>query len=91
MSSNRWPLRAALASAACGALYGAAAAQTAPPLETLLREVSAPRLIVGEAETRAAEGRALQARAVAIRAPRLPPSSRVWPTDKVVSALWKSR
>jgi cobalt-zinc-cadmium efflux system outer membrane protein len=63
MSSNRWPLRAALASAACGALYGAAAAQTAPPLETLLREANAPRLIVGEAETRAAEGRALQARA----------------------------
>ncbi|USQ94575.1 TolC family protein [Caulobacter sp. RL271] len=63
MSSNRWPLRAALASAACGALYGAAAAQTAPPLETLLREASAPRLMVGEAETRAAEGRALQARA----------------------------
>lgn len=63
MSSNRWPLRAALASVACGALSGAAAAQTAPPLETLLREASAPRLIVGEAETRAAEGRALQARA----------------------------
>lgn len=63
MSSNRWPLRAALASAACGALYSVAAAQTAPPLETLLREATAPRLIVGEAETRAAEGRALQARA----------------------------
>lgn len=63
MSSNRWPLRAALASAACGALAGAAAAQTAPPLETLLRKASAPRLMVGEAETRAAEGRALQARA----------------------------
>jgi cobalt-zinc-cadmium efflux system outer membrane protein len=63
MSSTRWPLRAALASAACGALYGAAAAQTAPPLETLLREAAAPRLIVGEAETRAAEGRAQQARA----------------------------
>jgi len=59
MSSNRWPLLAALASATCSA----AAAQTAPPLETLLREASAPRLIVGEAETRAAEGRALQARA----------------------------
>lgn len=63
MSSNRWPLRAALASVACGALLSAAQAQTAPPLETLLREASAPRLIVGEAETRAAEGRALQARA----------------------------
>jgi outer membrane protein, heavy metal efflux system len=63
MSSNRWPLRAALASAACGALCGAASAQTAPPLETLLREAAAPRLMVGEAETRAAEGRALQARA----------------------------
>ncbi|MBO9547572.1 TolC family protein [Caulobacter sp.] len=63
MSSNRWPLRAALASAVCGALWSAAQAQTAPPLETLLREPSAPRLIVGEAETRAAEGRALQARA----------------------------
>ena len=61
MSSNRWPLRAALASAACSALCGAAAAQTAPPLETLLRETGAPRLILGEAETRAAEGRALQA------------------------------
>jgi cobalt-zinc-cadmium efflux system outer membrane protein len=63
MSSNRWPLRAALASAVCGALCGAASAQTAPPLETLLRETAAPRLIVGEAETRAAEGRAMQARA----------------------------
>jgi len=63
MSSNRWPLRAALASAACGALASAVAAQTAPPLETLLREATAPRLIVGEAETRAAEGRALQAHA----------------------------
>lgn len=63
MSSNRWPLRAALASVACGALWSAAQAQTAPPLESLLREASAPRLIVGEAETRAAEGRALQARA----------------------------
>jgi cobalt-zinc-cadmium efflux system outer membrane protein len=63
MSSNRWPLRAALASAVCGALYKAAAAQTAPPLEILLREATAPRLLVGEAETRAAEGRALQARA----------------------------
>lgn len=61
MSSNRWPLRAALASAACSALCGAAAAQTAPPLETLLRETAAPRLVLGEAETRAAEGRALQA------------------------------
>jgi len=63
MSSNRWPLRAALASTLCGALYGVAAAQTAPPLETLLKEAAAPRLAVGEAETRAAEGRALQARA----------------------------
>lgn len=59
MSSNRWPLLAALASATCAP----AAAQTAPPLETLLREAATPRLIVGEAETRAAEGRALQARA----------------------------
>ena len=63
MTSKRWPLRAALASAACGALYSAAVAQTAPPLETLLQEAAAPRLAVGEAETRAAEGRALQARA----------------------------
>lgn len=63
MSSNRWPLRAALAYAVCGALYNAAAAQTAPPLEILLREAKAPRLIVSEAETRAAEGRALQAQA----------------------------
>ncbi|ADG10844.1 transporter [Caulobacter segnis] len=63
MSSNRWPLRAALASAVCGALCSAAAAQTAPPLEILLREATAPRLIVGEAETRAAEGRASQAQA----------------------------
>ena len=62
MSSNRWPLHAALASTLCGALYGVAAAQTAPPLEILLKE-GAPRLVVGEAETRAAEGRALQARA----------------------------
>lgn len=61
MSSNRWPLRAALASAVCGALHSVAAAQTAPPLETLLREAAAPYLIVGEAETRAAEGRAQQA------------------------------
>jgi cobalt-zinc-cadmium efflux system outer membrane protein len=63
MSSNRWPLRAALASAACGALYGVAAAQTAPSLETLLKDVAVPRLAVGEAETRAAEGRAAQASA----------------------------
>ncbi|ADG10966.1 TolC family protein [Caulobacter segnis] len=63
MSSNRWPLRAALASATCGVLYGAAQAQTAPPLESLLRDASAPRLSVGEAETHAAEGRAHQARA----------------------------
>jgi cobalt-zinc-cadmium efflux system outer membrane protein len=63
MSSNRWPLRAALASAACGALWSAAQAQTAPPLESLLREATAPRLLVGEAEARAAEGHALQARA----------------------------
>lgn len=63
MSSNRWSLRAALASAACGALHGSAVAQTAPPLDALLRETIAPRLIVGEAEARAAEGRALQARA----------------------------
>lgn len=63
MSSTRWPLRAALASVACGALHGAALAQTAPPLETLLREATAPRLVVGKAEIRAAEGRAMQARA----------------------------
>lgn len=62
MSSNRWPLRAALASTFCGALYGVAAAQTAPPLEALLK-AAAPRLAVGEAETQAAEGRAEQARA----------------------------
>lgn len=63
MSSNRWPPRAAWAFAACGALHGVAAAQTAPPLETLLREAAAPRLIVVDAEMRAAEGRAQQARA----------------------------
>lgn len=63
MSSNRWPPRAAWAFAACGALHSVAAAQTAPPLETLLREAAAPRLVVVEAETRAAEGRAQQARA----------------------------
>lgn len=63
MSSNLWPLRVALASVVCGGLCSAVAAQTAPPLEILLRESMAPRLIAGEAETRAAEGRALQARA----------------------------
>jgi cobalt-zinc-cadmium efflux system outer membrane protein len=63
MSSNRWPLSAALASVLSGALFTVAAAQTAPPLEILLREAAAPRIVEGEAEARSAEGRALQARA----------------------------
>lgn len=63
MSSNRWPLSAALASVLSGALFTVAAAQTAPPLEILLREAAGPRIAVGEAEARSAEGRALQARA----------------------------
>jgi cobalt-zinc-cadmium efflux system outer membrane protein len=65
MSSNRWPLRAALACAASGALCAAAAAQTAPAFQILLRQaqVHAPRLALGAAETRVAEGQAVQAAA----------------------------
>jgi len=63
MSSKREPLRAVLALAACVASNSVAMAQTAPPLDVLLKDAAVPRLAVGEAETRAAEGRALQARA----------------------------
>jgi cobalt-zinc-cadmium efflux system outer membrane protein len=63
MSSNRWPLRAALACAASGLLCTSVAAQTAPTFQTLLKEAqaSAPRLALGAAETRVAEGQAVQA------------------------------
>ncbi|KRA67176.1 transporter [Caulobacter sp. Root656] len=65
MSSNRWPLCAALACVASGMLGASAAAQTAPPFPTLLKQAqaSAPRLALGIAETRAAEGQAVQAAA----------------------------
>jgi cobalt-zinc-cadmium efflux system outer membrane protein len=65
MSSTRWPLRAALACIASGVLCTSAAAQTAPPFPTLLKQAqaSAPRLALGAAETRAAEGQATQAAA----------------------------
>lgn len=65
MSSNRWPLRAALACVASGVLCTPAAAQTAPTFHDLLKQTqtSAPRLAVGAAETRAAEGQAAQAAA----------------------------
>jgi cobalt-zinc-cadmium efflux system outer membrane protein len=63
MSSNRWPLRAALACAASGLLCSSVTAQTAPTFQTLLKEAqaSAPRLALGAAETRVAEGQAAQA------------------------------
>lgn len=65
MSSNRWPLRAALACVASGVLGASAGAQTAPAFPTLLKQAqaSAPRLALGIAETRAAEGLAAQAAA----------------------------
>lgn len=63
MSSKPWLLRAALACAASGALHASACAQTAPRFEVLLKQAraSAPRLSLGAAETRAAEGLAVQA------------------------------
>lgn len=63
MSSNPWPLRAALACVASGTLCASAFAQTAPPFQALLKQAqaSAPRLSLGAAETRAAEGMAVQA------------------------------
>jgi cobalt-zinc-cadmium efflux system outer membrane protein len=63
MSSNRWPLRAALACVASGVLCTSVAAQTAPPFPTLLKQAqtSAPRLALGIAETQTAEGQAAQA------------------------------
>jgi len=65
MSSNRWPLRAALACIASGALGASVTAQTAPAFPALLKQAqaSAPRLALGIAETRAAEGLAAQAAA----------------------------
>jgi cobalt-zinc-cadmium efflux system outer membrane protein len=65
MSSNRWPLRAALACVASGVLCTSVAAQTAPPFPTLLKQAqtSAPRLALGIAETQTAEGQAAQAAA----------------------------
>jgi cobalt-zinc-cadmium efflux system outer membrane protein len=65
MPSNRWPLHAALACVASGVLCTSVAAQTAPPFPTLLKQAqaSAPRLALGVAETRAAEGQAVQAAA----------------------------
>ena len=65
MSSNRWPLRAALACAASGLLCTSVAAQTAPTFPALLKQAqaSAPRLALGSAETRVAEGHAAQAAA----------------------------
>jgi cobalt-zinc-cadmium efflux system outer membrane protein len=63
MSSTPWPLRAALACVASGALCASASAQTAPIFQVLLKQAqaSAPRLSLGAAETRAAEGLAVQA------------------------------
>ncbi|MET3665573.1 TolC family protein [Caulobacter sp. 1776] len=63
MSSNRWPPRAALACVVSGVLCTQVTAQTAPSFQTLLRQaqVSAPRLALGAAETRVAEGQAAQA------------------------------
>jgi cobalt-zinc-cadmium efflux system outer membrane protein len=63
MSSNPWPLRAALACVASGVLCTSVSAQTAPPFPILLKQAqaSAPRLSLGAAETRAAEGLAAQA------------------------------
>jgi cobalt-zinc-cadmium efflux system outer membrane protein len=65
MSSNRWRLRAALACVASGVLSTSISAQTAPSFQALLKQAqtSAPRLSLGAAETRAAEGLAVQAAA----------------------------
>ena len=65
MSSNRWSLRATLACIASGALCTSVAAQTAPTFQALLKQAqtSAPRIALGSAETRAAEGQAVQAAA----------------------------
>ncbi|SFJ69457.1 TolC family protein [Caulobacter sp. UNC279MFTsu5.1] len=65
MSSTRWPLRAALACVASCVLCTSASAQAAPPFPALLKQAqaSAPRLALGVAETRAAEGQAVQAAA----------------------------
>ena len=65
MSSTRWPLRAALACVASGVLCTSVAAQTAPTFPVLLKQAqaSAPRLALGAAETRVAEGQAAQAAA----------------------------
>lgn len=65
MSSNRWPLYAALACAASGLFCTSAAAQTAPTFQALLKQAqaSAPRLALRAAETRVAEGQAVQAAA----------------------------
>jgi cobalt-zinc-cadmium efflux system outer membrane protein len=63
MSSNRWPLHAALACVAVCATP--ALAETAPAFPLLLKQAqaSAPRLSLGAAETRAAQGLAVQAAA----------------------------
>ncbi len=63
MSSTPWPLRAALACVASGVLCASASAQTAPTFQALLKQAqaSAPRLSLGTAETRVAEGLAVQA------------------------------
>jgi cobalt-zinc-cadmium efflux system outer membrane protein len=63
MSSNRWPLHAAVACVAVCATP--ALAETAPAFPVLLRQIqtSAPRLSLGAAEIRAAQGLAVQAAA----------------------------
>lgn len=63
MSSNRWPLHAALAYVSVCATP--ALAETAPAFPVLLNQAqaSAPRLSLGAAETRAAQGLAVQAAA----------------------------
>ncbi|KQY32706.1 transporter [Caulobacter sp. Root1455] len=65
MSSNRWSLRAALACVASSLFCASVAAQTAPTFHALLKQTqaSAPRLALGAAETRVAEGQAAQAAA----------------------------
>jgi cobalt-zinc-cadmium efflux system outer membrane protein len=65
MSSNRWPLRAALACAASGLFCASVAAETAPTFQALLKQAqaSAPRLTLGAAEMRVAQGQAVQAAA----------------------------
>jgi cobalt-zinc-cadmium efflux system outer membrane protein len=61
MSSNRWPLHAALACVVICATP--VSAETAPTFPALLKQAqaSAPRLSLGAAETRAAQGLAAQA------------------------------